>query len=109
MRLSMDRGRPLPDPIACLIRALRPFSPRPGAMGHSARTPRLEMTHDLNGGERGPIDSRGDHDQDYPVYGHCRGDRHNKPREVQCPRVTLAAMIAAAAFGPRRSGKLRER
>jgi hypothetical protein len=58
----------------------------------------------LNSGEPAPIDSRGDHDQDYRVYGHCRGDRHDKPREVQCPRVTLAAMIAAAAFGPRRSG-----
>jgi len=67
------------------------------------------LTHDLNSGERGPIDSRRDHDQDYCVYGHCRGDRHDKPREVQCPRVTLAAMIAAAAFGPRCSGKLRER
>src|SRR5262245_14177294 len=27
--------------------------------------------------------------------------------EVPCPRATLAAMIAAAAFGPRRSGKPR--
>ena len=27
-----------------------------------------------------------------------------KPREVPCPRVTLAAIIAAALFGPKRSG-----
>src|SRR5262249_16052727 len=49
-------------------------------------------------------------DQDLQrVRNHDLRGAHRQPRpteEVQCPRVTQAAMIAAAMFGSRRSGTL---
>src|SRR5260370_34121955 len=56
-----------------------------------------------------PIDSSIDTHQDQGVRGSrlsgsCAHDENRT--EVRCPRVTLAAMIAAASFGLRRSGTL---
>jgi hypothetical protein len=67
-------------------------------------------THDVSACDHLPIDSA--------VHGHkifvCAGSfviarvtRAIRPKtEVRCPRVTQAAVTAAALFGPRRSGRL---
>jgi hypothetical protein len=66
------------------------------------------MTHDLNVRRPAAIDSCVQDHQDHLRVRVTVGVT-TATEEVQCPRVTLAAMIAAAAFGPRRSGGLGER
>ena len=49
-----------------------------------------------------PIDRR---INSYQTNGACRSAHTNAKTEVRCPRVSSAAMIAAASFGLRRSGR----
>ena len=80
-------------------------SPRRALSGPNA------ATHDLSGGERvataRPLTAATVRRRISGVRGFTRRDdpRGQNRTEVQCPRATRAAMIAAAAFGLRRSGK----
>ena len=60
-------------------------------------------THDVSGCDHAPIDRRAAAHQNLTVRAIMSGDPRVRT-EVQCPRATQAAMIAAAAFGLRRSG-----
>ena len=71
------------------------------------------MTHDVSGCDRPPIDS-GAHDHKISwvrkiARPRTSDARDKTEREARCPRVTQAARTAAALFGLRRSGRLRER
>ena len=67
-------------------------------------------THDVSACDHPPIDSAVHDHKIFVCAGSfviARATRAIRPKtEVRCPRVTQAAMTAAALFGPRRSGRL---
>src|SRR5262245_49569399 len=79
------------------------------SMRPAALLTRWELaTQVLIDADQSPIDMRS---ATHKIRSTCGslGDARENRTEVQCPRATLAAMIAAASFGSRRSGRLGER